>query len=97
MSASRAAARVKATLGATGAGYDYAWGSMRVRSVRIQMKVSTSGFAEILGVSPGAVVNWETGVCFAKSATRSQLERMAAHLCGTPKEAWRRASAELPK
>ena len=97
LSASRAAARVKATLGATSAGYDYECWCRRVRSVRIQMKVSTSGFAEILGVSPGAVVNWETGVCFAKSATRSQLERMAAHLCGTPKEAWRRASAELPK
>jgi DNA-binding transcriptional regulator YiaG len=97
LSASRAAARVKATLGATSAGYDFECWCRRVRSVRIQMKVSTSGFAEILGVSPGAVVNWETGVCFAKSATRSQLERMAAHLCGTPKALWRHALLELPK
>ena len=95
LSASRAEARIKAAHRASGAGYDFEGGCRRVRSVRTQMNVGTSGFAEILGVSPGAVSNWETGVGFAKSATRSQLERMAAHLCGTPREAWKRATAEL--
>jgi DNA-binding transcriptional regulator YiaG len=95
LSVPRSKARAKAMLRAASAGYDFECWCRRVRSVRTQMDLGTSGFAEILGVSPGAVSNWETGVCFAKSATRSQLERMAAHLCGTPREAWKRATAEL--
>jgi len=96
LSASRAEARIKAAHRASGAGYDFEGWCRKVRSVRTQMNVGTSGFAEILGVSPGAVSNWETGVCFAKSATRSQLERMAAHLCGTPREAWKQGHPGLP-
>ena len=96
LSASRAEARIKAAHRASGSGYDFEGWCRRVRSVRTQMNVGASGFAEILGVSPGAVSNWETGVCFAKSATRSQLERMAAHLCGTPREAWKQGHPGLP-
>tara|TARA_R110000824_G_scaffold260899_2_gene449512 strand:+ start:371 stop:922 length:552 start_codon:yes stop_codon:yes gene_type:complete len=89
LSPSRADARVRAAQRAANAGYDYEAWSRCVREVREKMGVSARGLGDILGVTSSGVKNWETGVCFARSDTRGQLERISAHLCGTTHASWR--------
>ena len=74
------------------AGYDYEHWCKRVRDVRIhKFNLRARGLGDLVGVTGEAVSSWEAGVCFAKSATRERLERIANALAGTTAESWRKS------
>ena len=89
LSPARASARKRAAQRAANAGYDYEHWSRRVREVRLKIGVGTRGLGDLLGVTSSGVQNWETGVCFAKGATRERLEKLAHALCGVRPSHWR--------
>lgn len=88
----RAEKRAMAKRSAERAGYDYEHWCKRVRDVRIhKFNLRARGLGDLVGVTGEAVSSWEAGVCFAKSATRERLERIANALAGTTAESWRKS------